>query len=228
MGKYFSSSKYSNNPQWYNDYKKVKGTDTIPVESFITDDMLAKWEQMEKEDKERRSATIRSEVDEFERTRDNLLEFFSSNSKEYKYISKVRYPYPFSFCYSVSEIKKAVEKYRAAIIKEKVEAAEKADKAIYVGEAIQYLISKGKVLNVDFDIDNAVDKATQLAFDDFSSKWFAENTNKDVFFDFYGNNCEGPCKGWNPGNHRCECGNRRITAYPEGDFKNQYMVKEAY
>lgn len=31
-----------------------------------------------------------------------------------------------------------------------------------------------------------------------------------VWHDFCGNNCEGPCRGWDGVSRRCDCGNRRV------------------
>ena len=31
------------------------------------------------------------------------------------------------------------------------------------------------------------------------------------WFDFEGQNCEGPCEGWDGIDRRCQCGNRRVT-----------------
>ena len=32
----------------------------------------------------------------------------------------------------------------------------------------------------------------------------------EKFIDFDGQNCSGPCSGWDGESNRCECGNRRV------------------
>lgn len=37
------------------------------------------------------------------------------------------------------------------------------------------------------------------------------------YTEFAGQNCDGPCLGWDGHSRRCECGNRRVSWEPYGD-----------
>lgn len=113
--------------------------------------------------------------------------------------------------------------------KEKAER-EKAERenaiSIMKGEAIQYLIERGKKINIDFTVDNAVEVANQLAFD-YEVKRL-ESSDEPISFN--GQDCCEDCSGWIPGSHRCECGNRRVS-WVEGwshSFKEPQIYAEAY
>ena len=93
------------------------------------------------------------------------------------------------------------------------------------GEAIQYLIERGKKINVDFTVETAITAANQLAFE-----YEVKRRDSDGPIDFSGDdNCED-CSGWVPGNRRCECGNRRVD-WVEGwghSFKTPSIHAEAW
>ena len=49
------------------------------------------------------------------------------------------------------------------------------------------------------------------------------------FIDFVGNNCDGPCSGWDGESRRCECGNRRVGFTTEKEANgNWYAYAEAW
>ena len=121
---------------------------------------------------------------------------------------------------------------RIAAEKQKLEEAQKdkatreAERVKLVGEAIQYLIQNGKIINEHFTIENAISKANDLAFELEVDKLNQDNTPIDFSGD---DNCED-CVGWIPGSHRCDCGNRRV-GWVMGwghSFKQPSVYAEAY
>jgi len=105
---------------------------------------------------------------------------------------------------------KDIEKYRTEETKKEESAKKEADavlaKDALVAEAIKYLTDNGKKVNEDFTLATAVKTADDIAFDIATE----EACESHDFIDFNGNDyCEN-CKGWSPGEHRCDCGNRRV------------------
>ena len=67
-----------------------------------------------------------------------------------------------------------------------------------------------------------------------ASEAFIEQ-NGDNFIDFIGQNCNDllddgqECAGWQIGERRCDCGNRRVNLVVDGDATNGfYAYAEAY
>lgn len=82
--------------------------------------------------------------------------------------------------------------------------------AAYRDKAICWLIDKGYKYGVDFNSEDAVDVSDQLAFDEEVSIRKGPEGGP-TWYDFDGNNCDRPCLGWNGVDHRCQCGNRRVS-----------------
>lgn len=124
--------------------------------------------------------------------------------------------------------------YHDSAAKEKLDDAEKVERgkadaakyAAYQQDAILWLLAKGKVLGTDFTLMNAVDKANEIAY----AEEIARLQAVDEWFYFNGQNCDGPCRGWDGKEHRCDCGNRRVS-WTEGfghSFKQPHVIAEAY
>lgn len=98
----------------------------------------------------------------------------------------------------------------------------------YRNEAIAWLQSQGKILGTDFTAEGAIEKANDLAYDQ-EVKRNIESLDGG-FTGFDGQNCDGPCDGWNGVDRRCDCGNRRVywNAGDTHSFKNPYVYAEAY
>ncbi len=58
------------------------------------------------------------------------------------------------------------------------------------------------------------------------NKLVAEKLASGFYFDFDGQNCDGPCVGWDGQDRRCECGNRRVS-WTLSDCKT-YIYAEAW
>ncbi len=103
-----------------------------------------------------------------------------------------------------------VEKYRTEETRKEEDAKKAADALLakdeLVAEAIKYLTDNDKKVNVDFTLATAVKSADDLAYE----LAFEEAMQSHDFIGFNGDDyCEN-CKGWSPGEHRCDCGNRRV------------------
>jgi len=109
-------------------------------------------------------------------------------------------------------------------------------------QAVCWLLAKGKHYGADFTIETAVAVADNLAFDMRCTElappvWYAElgcpgpeSGVPSVWRAFDGQNCEGPCLGWDGRSHRCQCGNRRVqwTAGSSHTFREPSVFAEAY
>jgi len=105
------------------------------------------------------------------------------------------------------------------------EAKTKEDTRL-MNAAIQYLVEHGKQVGVDFDVKDSVSVANNLAADLEIQK----KQEEGGFHDFSGQNCDGPCEGWDGSNNRCQCGNRRVSWVPGygHTFEEPYIIAEAY
>lgn len=112
-------------------------------------------------------------------------------------------------------------------IKAKKEEKEKKYNKL-VEEAIAFCIEHGKMIGVDFTLDDAVGCANTIAFEKIVEERLKEHAEHGVFFDFNGQNCDGPCEGWDGSSRRCQCGNRRVSWDHEGNFQDMYVYGEAY
>jgi hypothetical protein len=120
--------------------------------------------------------------------------------------------------------KEAADKEEAIKTKAKLDE----ERSVLLGEAIQYLIEKGLKINTDFTITNAIEKANNVAFELECQR--KEDSACGDYVDFSGQNCEDECNGWNPGERRCQCGNRRVSwveSYGHS-FKDPSVYAEAW
>jgi len=99
--------------------------------------------------------------------------------------------------------------------------AEVSERLAKVTRAASYLITEGKKMGEDFTVENAIKRANAIAADK------ACDAAPEFYDDFAGKNCED-CPGWSKGNHRCDCGNRRVSFSSDGDFENMSVYPEAY
>lgn len=110
--------------------------------------------------------------------------------------------------------------------REEAQKKYEAQKNELLNEAIAYLIEKGLSIGKDFLVENAIEKANDIAFELECNRKESEGG----YVGFSGQNCEDECAGWNPSDRRCECGNRRVS-WTEGyshSFKTPDVYAEAY
>jgi len=103
-----------------------------------------------------------------------------------------------------------------------------AEKNTLANEAIAYCLSHGRQFGDGLSIETAISIANDIAFNIEVKK--RESEIGDDYIDFDGQNCEDECNGWNPKDHRCECGNRRVSWSDDytSSFKDMSIHAEAY
>jgi len=131
---------------------------------------------------------------------------------------------------------KSTYETRERYAKEKIEKEKQAEllkqreaeKSALANEAIAYCLSNGRTFGDGLSIETAISIANDIAFNKEVAK--RESEIGEEYIDFSGQNCEGECDGWNPKEHRCQCGNRRVS-WTEGyssSFKDMTIYAEAY
>ena len=102
-------------------------------------------------------------------------------------------------------------------------------------KAIKWLLNRNKIYGTDFSADNAISVAKELAYSEKVEKLIKELKDGDVYTSFEGQNCEGPCLGWDGESRRCDCGNRRVSwtydswsEFSLDDDSLPYVYAEAY
>ena len=104
---------------------------------------------------------------------------------------------------------------------------ERAQKDV-LNQAIAYCLENGRTFADGLTVDNAISIANDIAFNKEVAK--REEEIGDNYIGFSGQNCEDECDGWNPKDHRCQCGNRRVS-WSDGyysDFRDMSIYAEAY
>lgn len=127
------------------------------------------------------------------------------------------------------EIKRA-RKHLEEQEKERKAAERKKEAQDYETEAVNWLMAKGKVYGKDFSAHDAVMLADEIAGDEETARTVAELKLSGGYIDFSGQNCMGPCEGWDGHSHRCQCGNRRMcwATHMGHSFKSPAVYGEAY
>ena len=86
----------------------------------------------------------------------------------------------------------------------------------YYRKAIQYALENN--LNIE-DLDQR--QTIRCINEHAGQKWMDETYPPGTEVDI---SCCSECSSYTMGNHRCDCGNSRISAYPEGDFINGFWL----
>jgi len=106
--------------------------------------------------------------------------------------------------------------------RKEAEIKKKVEQAQLFNEAVEFLIKNGKKMGADYQADTAIDAANEFAVE----KLIKEYKEKGDYIPFGGDgSCEN-CKGWKPGEHRCDCGNRRV--YFETDSESTFKDPRVY
>jgi len=130
---------------------------------------------------------------------------------------------------STYESRERMERERAD--REKAEQQKKqleAEKTQLVNQAIKYCLDNGRQFGDGLSVENAIQIANDIAFNKEVERREAEEG--DDYIDFEGQNCEDPCEGWKPREHRCQCGNRRVSWEESwnADFRDMSIYPAAY
>ena len=120
--------------------------------------------------------------------------------------------------------KEKEEKAQAEARKKEVEAKQSE----LLNQAIAYCLENGRTFGDALTVENAIQVANDIAFQNEVAR--RESEIGDGYIGFDGQNCEDPCEGWNPKDRRCQCGNRRVSWTDDysSDFRNMTIYAEAY
>lgn len=94
--------------------------------------------------------------------------------------------------------------------RKKEDEAQEKRRQKFLEETVTHLISKGFVLGTDFTLYTAISFANNRAYETKVAETVANLVREKAFTSFDGQNCDGPCAGWDGFSNRCECGNRRV------------------
>ena len=146
---------------------------------------------------------------------------YGANSNPVKYLRKqsINHPSRFSF----SDFKRSVEdSKKEKISKNKIYEDDNKKRELTM-KAINWLTERDYVLSEDFNIDNAIKFANDIAFDEEIIKRTKEIEETGIFTTFNGDDyCEN-CSGWDGISRRCECEKRRV--YWDCDFYDDYFLE---
>ena len=146
-----------------------------------------------------------------------LRSVMDENSKELRYILKVRIPAPRSYTQDLANIKKRKEEIAR---KAEQEAEAKEAERLRAEERIRKIVSATKLL-LEHGIEPGtcpVGQADNLVYEREADKLRGTEMECD---------CD-ECGTWIVGEHRCTCGNRRVTLASDGDFEGMYFYAECY
>jgi hypothetical protein len=124
--------------------------------------------------------------------------------------------------------KERMEREKEAKLKnEEIAKQRELEQANLLNEAIAYCLENGRKFGENLTAESAIRIANDIAFEKERERREAEIG--DGYIDFNGQNCDDPCNGWNPKEHRCDCGNRRVDWTNDySNFKDMTIYAEAY
>lgn len=153
------------------------------------------------------------------------INIFGENSNVVRYMKKSNVPYSRNEFYP-RDIDKAIEDAQKKIEaqeKEKIRLANEEALKQKQMRAVIWLQAKGMTLGQDFDLDNALSKANDMAFNEEIERRKKELKESGELLEFDGDdNCTGNCSGWDGESRRCECTARRVYWETGGDFEKPY------
>lgn len=194
--------------------------------SKITDDEVAQYKLETEKAIEENKIIIADNNNKYKQLLELAVELYGKTSLEVKYLNNKRpqqNPAPFSFGISVLEKR---QQFLDKINKEKQQKESEARLVNLKADAVLWLKENGKIQDKDFTLDNCIEIADNLAYEIEKERLIKIGG----LFDFDGQNCDGPCNGWDGISGRCDCGNRRVswtTGYGHS-FKNPDVRGEAY
>src|SRR3989304_3256497 len=176
----------------------------------VTDEMLSEWEKENKECDEFNKSILKTLIEMKESVIASSKNIWGNDSNVVKYLHKqsINKPYLSQLDYIKPRVLKVREDEN-----EKIYNIERQQKYFEIcGKAIKFLTDRNKIINIDFNIDNAICIANKIAYEEAIYNKKKELSESGIFIDFNGHNCEDrPCRGWDGSSHRCECGNRRVS-----------------
>ena len=154
-----------------------------------------------------------------------LIELHKSNSLLVKYLKKSAnvYQNPYRNINSYENLIGKIKKLKEEQEKSERDIQLEKRQTELTQKAIMFLYVRGFTLGKDYNIEEAVEKANDIRFEELK-KEAIENGGVE---EFNGQNCDD-CSGWDGESHRCNCGNRRMAWDFGGNFDNMYVYGEAY
>lgn len=118
------------------------------------------------------------------------------------------------------------EAHRILALREKEEDRDRRRQAL-LQDAIALLVSRGNVIGQHFTLEDAIDKADLLAFHEEVDRQMPKEGD---FVSFDGSDGCQTCRGWDGGDNRCDCGNRRVSWVMgcSHSFKEPIVYAEAH
>lgn len=101
---------------------------------------------------------------------------------------------------------RTIDAYWAIQDKKAREEKEKTEQSRLFNAAVVFLTKRGKVMGTDYQANEATHFAKEVAEDELIETL----TKEGGYLEFSGNDSCENCRGWKPGEHRCDCGNRRV------------------
>ena len=88
-------------------------------------------------------------------------------------------------------------------------------------KCIKFAIENDILVDVDSTPNEIITKVTEIASEKWLNGTYSEGESISI-------DCCDECDTYYYGEHRCSCGNRRISTYVEGTIGDFYLVTEAY
>lgn len=135
-------------------------------------------------------------------------------------LAKARVEGAQNFVDMLNELERDTTRRRQETARQAAQAAAQKRKLLAAGS---FLSARGKVVGVDYQADEAIDVANEIAVDEA----IAAQKKNGGFISFGGDDECRKCSGWDMASHRCECGNRRVGWEHDGDFENMCVYAQA-
>ncbi|MFH2073983.1 MAG: hypothetical protein ABIJ57_01360 [Pseudomonadota bacterium] len=202
-------------PSWY-----VRYVDPATV----SPEQLEAWRKETEECDKANRQILKERQEKYKLIMDLIKQVYGENSDSYKYMRKKYLGFIPSF--SFSDLERRIMAAREEIAKKEKEKVYQIEHQALMGRAVVWLQAKGKTLGVDFSIGDAICGANALA----AEEEIARKKESGIWRGFNGQNCDGPCEGWDGVSHRCQCGNRRVdwTSGDNHSFECPHVYGEAY
>lgn len=198
----------------------------------ITDEQLKIWKEETILVIEKNRAIHAENMKKFAQLFGLVRDLFGTKSIQEKYLLKNDGGYAANWhSYSLNfkeSVEDKVNRCRAEAEKIKKTKESEKEQLELLAEAVLWLKARGRALGLDFSAENAIQTANDIAFFEEVERR-REYIRKNGPIGFSGQNCDGPCSGWDGESKRCECGNRRVSwTYDDLSFKDPSIYGEAY
>jgi len=179
---------------------------------------------------EENKAIYNKATSEWQHAIQTAINIFGENSNVVRYMKKNNIPhsrnefYPRDIDKAIEDAQKKVQEQEREKIRLGNEEALKQKQM----RAVIWLQEKGLKLGQDFDLDNALFKANEMASDEEIERRKKELKESGAWLSFDGDDSCEDCEGWDGESNRCECGNRRVCWWADGDFEKPYVYGYAH